>query len=406
MPFGLAVRPWSSGVAQVWALTRQARWVRRTITRTAGNALEHPHQPGFLVANRPRGSPGADDILRGMTTGIVLLDEGLKVLYVNGAAENLLGLSERQATGRPIAELVLFAEELVGLCQRAFETGATYGRRELEVRVGERKVVLDCRAASLDGQKACVLLELFDTQMDRQARKEAELVSQRRISRRIISQLAHEVKNPLGGLRGAAQLLERQLPAAGLKAYTRVIIEEADRLAALVDGILRAGGEQKTEMVNLHQITEHVANLVEGEKPAGVELVRDYDPSLPMIWVDRSQIIQAFLNLAKNALQALGSSGQLVFRTRALSNYTMAGEQHRLVLSAEVEDDGPGIPDDIKETIFYPLVTGRDTGTGLGLTIAQDLVSRNGGLIEFDSRPGSTLFQMHLPVRRALGQGP
>ena len=341
-----------------------------------------------------------------MTTAVLLVDENFKILYVNAAAESLLGLSERQTIGRPIAELVLSPEELEGLCQRAANAGATYGGRELVVRVSGRDLVLDCRAAPVEQKSGCVLLELFDRQSDRQARKEAELISQRRISRRIVSQLAHEVKNPLGGLRGAAQLLERQLPTSELKAYTRVIIEEADRLAALVDGILRAGGEQNKEMVNLHQVTEHVANLVEGEKPAGVELARDYDPSLPKIWVDRNQIIQAFLNLAKNSLQALGASGRMTFRTRALSNYSMVGEQHRLVLSAEVEDNGPGIPEDIRETIFYPLVTGRDTGTGLGLTIAQDLVSRNGGLIEFDSRPGLTLFQMRLPSRSAPAGAP
>jgi two-component system nitrogen regulation sensor histidine kinase GlnL len=177
-----------------------------------------------------------------------------------------------------------------------------------------------------------------------------------------------------------------------------VIIEEADRLAALVDGILRAGGAPRLEDVNLHRITEHVAQLIDAEKPSGVELVRDYDPSLPSITVDRNQMIQAFLNVARNAMQALGPSGRLIFRTRALTNFTVGGERHRLVLSAEVEDNGPGIPAELKETIFYPLVTGRPTGTGLGLTIAQDLVSRNGGLIEFTSEPGRTVFQIRLPV--------
>ena len=206
------------------------------------------------------------------------------------------------------------------------------------------------------------------------------------------------MKNPLGGLRGAAQLLERQLPDPEQKAYTRVIIEEADRLAALVDGILRAGGAPRPEEINLHRITEHVAQLIEAEKPTGVELVRDYDPSLPSITVDRNHMIQAFLNVGRNAMQALGQSGRLIFRTRALTNFTVGGERHRLVLSAEVEDNGPGIPAELKETIFYPLVTGRSTGTGLGLTIAQDLVSRNGGLIEFVSEPGRTVFQIRLPV--------
>ncbi len=318
--------------------------------------------------------------------------------YLNAAAESFLGVSLRQSVGRSIGELVLPPEELAALCRRALEDGLTYGSRELEVRVGDREVVMDCRVSPLDGPDRRLLLELFDTLRDRQVRREAELLAQQRVSRRIIRQLAHEVKNPLGGLRGAAQLLERQLPAAELKAYTSVIIEEADRLAALVDGILEAGGEPKRKTFNLHEITEHVGRLIETEKPEGVVLVRDYDPSLPPTIADRDQLIQAFLNLVKNAMQALGEEGQLVFRTRALNNYALGGQKHRIVLSLEVEDNGPGVPEELKETIFYPLVTGRDTGTGLGLTIAQDLVSRNGGLIEFSSRPGATIFQVRLPV--------
>jgi two-component system nitrogen regulation sensor histidine kinase GlnL len=330
------------------------------------------------------------------------LEADLSVAYMNAAAEGLLGVSLRQSIGRSIGEVVVPPDELVALCRRALDDGLTYGSRELEVRVGDREVIMDCRVSPLDGPDRRLLLELFDTQRERQVRREAELLAQQRVSRRIIRQLAHEVKNPLGGLRGAAQLLERQLPAAELRAYTDVIIAEADRLAALVDGILKAGGQPKRETFNLHEITEHVGRLIETEKPDGVVLVRDYDPSLPLTIADRDQIIQAFLNLAKNAMQALGESGQLVFRTRALSNYAVSGQQHRLVLSLEVEDDGPGVPEDLKETIFYPLVSGRDTGTGLGLTIAQDLVSRNGGLIEFSSRPGATIFQLRLPVPNSL----
>jgi two-component system nitrogen regulation sensor histidine kinase GlnL len=346
---------------------------------------------------RPRRTPSADNILRGLSTAIVLLDEALLVIYLNPAAESLFGVSMRRTVGRALGELVHPAQELTTLCQRALESGLTFSLHELVARVADREVLLDCRVALLDNER-CLALEFLDAERDRRVRREAALVAQQRLSRRIIRQLAHEVKNPLGGLRGAAQLLERQLPDPEQKAYTRVIIEEADRLAALVDGILRAGGASRPEEINLHRITEHVAQLIEAEKPPGIELVRDYDPSLPPITVDRHQMIQAFLNVARNAMQALGERGRMVFRTRALSNFTVGGDRHRLVLSAEVEDNGPGIPEELKETIFYPLVTGRPTGTGLGLTIAQDLVSRNGGLIEFTSEPGRTVFQIRLPV--------
>jgi two-component system nitrogen regulation sensor histidine kinase GlnL len=325
-----------------------------------------------------------------------VLDDALAIADLNSAAESLLGVSARRVLGRPIAEFVHPSNELVGLCQRALATGLTFSLRELTARIGDRELVIDCRAAPLEREQF-LLLELYDTERDRKIRRDAALVAQQQLSRRIIRQLAHEVKNPLGGLRGAAQLLERQLPDPELKAYTRVIIEEADRLASLVDGILRAGGAPKPEELNVHLITEHVAQLIEAEKPGRVELVRDYDPSLPTIHVDRHHMIQAFLNLARNAMQAVGEQGRLVFRTRALTNVTIGTERHRLVVSAEVEDNGPGIPDDLKDTIFYPLVTGKPMGTGLGLTIAQDLESRNAGLIEFVSQPGRTIFQMRLP---------
>ena len=319
------------------------------------------------------------------------------VTYLNPAAENLFGVSSKRIVGRALAEVVHPAQELIALCQRALATGLSFSLHEFAARIGDREILLDCRVALLDNEHSLVL-EFLDAERDRRVRREADLVAQQRLSRRIIRQLAHEVKNPLGGLRGAAQLLERQLPDPEQKAYTRVIIEEADRLAALVDGILRAGGAPRPEEINLHRITEHVAQLIEAEKPAGVELVRDYDPSLPAITVDRNQMIQAFLNVGRNAMQALGERGRLTFRTRALTNFTVAVSAIVWCSPPRSRTTVPVFRDELKETIFYPLVTGRATGTGLGLTIAQDLVSRNGGLIEFTSEPGRTVFQIRLPV--------
>ena len=331
------------------------------------------------------------------------MDAALVVTGMNSAAEHLLGVSRRLAVGRSLERFFVPPKEVLALCRRAVETGITCGTRELAVIMGDRKTRMNCRAATLEGAGGSLILELFDTDRDRQVRREAELTAQRRASRRIVQQLAHEVKNPLGGLRGAAQLLARQLPDARLNVYTDVIIQEADRLAALVDTILRPGGQPQTSVFSLHEVTEHVAKLIDAEKPPGVKLRRDYDPSLPPTRADRDQLIQAYLNLAKNALQAVGKEGRLVFRTRALSNFSIGGKRYRLVLSAEVEDTGPGIPEELRGTIFFPLITGRTTGSGLGLTIAQDLVSRNGGLVEFDSAPGATVFQMRLPVVAEAG---
>jgi two-component system nitrogen regulation sensor histidine kinase GlnL len=340
-----------------------------------------------------------------LTTALVVLDDELVVTFINLAAQNLFGLSARQAVGRPLANIIRPAEELVTLCRRALATRLTFGLREFAVWIAGREVSLDCRAQPLE-RDGGLLLELTDTEGERTLRREADLVAQQKVSRRIVRQLAHEVKNPLGGLRGAAQLLERQLAGSDLTAYTRVIVDEADRLAALVDSVLGTRGARVPEELNLHRVTEHVASLIEAEQPAGISIVRDYDPSLPPVYADRNQLIQAYLNIARNALQAVGARGRLVFRTRVLSNFVIGGVRHRLVASAEVEDDGPGIAAELKETIFYPLVTGKPTGTGIGLTIAQDLTSANGGLIEFTSRPGCTVFRIRIPAISASLGGP
>jgi two-component system nitrogen regulation sensor histidine kinase GlnL len=360
--------------------------------------------PSGSSGGSSRTSPDSDEILSGLTTAVAVLQADLRVVYLNPAAESLLGVSLRRSLGRPLAALVSPADELVDLCTRALKDGVTYGCREFSARAGDREVIVDCRATPMEDIEGRLLLELFDTQRDQQMRREAELVAQRRLSRRIVRQLAHEVKNPLGGLRGAAQLLERQLPDAELRAYTDVIIDEADRLAALVDSILSAGGKPKQETFNLHMVSEHVAKLLESDMPEGVALTRDYDPSLPSIISDRDQLIQAYLNLALNALQSLGGTGRIVLRTRALTNFLLGGRRHSLVLSLEVEDNGPGIPDELIDTIFYPLVTGRKTGSGLGLTIAQDLVSQNAGLIEFSSKLGETVFKIRLPITNERAQ--
>jgi len=213
----------------------------------------------------------------------------------------------------------------------------------------------------------------------------------------MIRQLAHEIKNPLGGLRGAAQLLERQLNDAAMREYTSIIISEADRLKSLVDSLLGPGRAPHQELVNIHELIQHVRQLLVAEAPPGVAIDRDYDPSLPPLILDRNQLIQAMLNLGRNAVQAMNSSGQLILRTRALTNVNIGTRRHRLVACVQFEDSGPGVPEHLQSTLFYPFVTGRQEGTGLGLAIAQDLVSRHSGLIEFESRPGRTTFTMLLP---------
>lgn len=283
------------------------------------------------------------------------------------------------------------------LCHRVQRRAETINSRGLVLKIANREVTIDCRASQLDGTSG-ILLELTDTSRQQSIVREAELLEQHKISRRIVRQLAHEVKNPLGGMRGAAQLLERQLPTEDLKRYTSIIIEEADRLAALVDSALRAGGRRDPEPVNVHRVTERVCELLRAEAPPDVRIMRDYDPSVPPVFVDRAQLTQALLNIAKNSLQALGDHGTIVLRTRILANFTIGAVQHRLIASIEVEDNGPGIPEELQANIFYPLVSGKTSGAGVGLTIAQELVAGNEGLIEFESRPGRTVFRIRLPL--------
>jgi two-component system nitrogen regulation sensor histidine kinase GlnL len=214
----------------------------------------------------------------------------------------------------------------------------------------------------------------------------------------MIRQLAHEIKNPLGGIRGAAQLLARQLNDPGMHEYTDVVINETDRLAGLVDTLLGPAGPPNKVLSNIHELLEYVIRLIEAEGHDGLTIKREYDPGLPLISLDRDQIIQALLNLLRNAVTALAGQGTLTLRTRAVNSFTIGNIRHRVVASIEIEDDGEGIPKELQDSIFYPLITSRPEGTGLGLPTAQDLLSRHGGMIEFESRPGRTVFLVRIPL--------
>jgi two-component system nitrogen regulation sensor histidine kinase GlnL len=345
------------------------------------------------------------ELLDALVTAVFLLDQELRVCYLNSAAQTLLGLGSNQALGQRITELTRGAETLMPLFDRARFGGEGVVQRELAWPApGGIDRILDCAATQvMVGQDASrLLLEIEDITQHRRLTRENALLAQLGGSRLMVRQLAHEIKNPLGGLRGAAQLLERELLDPALREYTRVIISEADRLTNLLDSMLGPGRPPAKQLTNLHELLERVYHLLRSEAPEGVTVDRDYDPSLPPLTVDPNHIIQAMLNLGRNALQALSGGGvhapRLILRTRAAGNASVGARRHRLVASVQFEDNGPGVPAEIRDTIFYPLVSGRADGTGLGLGIAQDLVSRHGGLIEFDSAPGRTIFVISLPM--------
>jgi two-component system nitrogen regulation sensor histidine kinase GlnL len=324
------------------------------------------------------------------------------IVGLNPAAENILGISEQRAEGESLLQLVGDEPELRDILSRVIETGDHYANElslaPTEVYSGER--IVDCRVSPIEAGDAALLVEMIDVTRRARISRENALLIQHGAGRQMVRQLAHEIKNPLGGIRGAAQLLERQLHNDELKEYTDVVINEADRLAGLVDTLLGPGGPPNKQPVNVHELLEYVVRIVSVEDKKSLSITRDYDPGLPMIRLDRDQMIQAFLNLLRNAATALEGQGNITLRSRAVTNFTIGSTRHRVIASIDVEDDGPGIPAELQDTIFYPLVTSRPDGTGLGLPTAQELLSRHGGLIEFESRPGRTVFSVRIPLQQ------
>src|SRR4029453_13869160 len=342
------------------------------------------------------------DLIGALATGILVLDSDLCVVYANVAAQDLLAVSVNQARGKPFLALVLEADSLSPLMRRALDTGETLSEREMAVMtgpLGRENRVIDFTMTPLDSEfeRKYLLLEISDATQRQRITRENELMARLDSSRQMVRQLAHEIKNPLGGLRGAAQLLERELHEH-LREYTGIIISEADRLTALVDSMIGPARAPQKALINVHELCEHVYRLLRSEARGGVLVERDYDPSLPNAQADANQIIQALLNVARNALLAVGERGRIVIRTRVAANVNIGTARQKLAATLQGEDNGPGVPPEIADTIFFPLVTGRANGTGLGLAVSQDLVTRHGGLIEFESKPGRTVFTILLPL--------
>ncbi len=334
-----------------------------------------------------------------------MLDDHLLIVGMNPAAENILGISVQRARGESLLQLVDDEPEMRDILGRVLATADHYANEMRlspnEAHTDER--IVDCRVSPLDIEDAKLLVEITDVTRRSQISRENALLIQHGAGRQMIRQLAHEIKNPLGGIRGAAQLLERQLGNDELKEYTDVVISETDRLAGLVDTLLGPGGPPNKQPVNVHELLEYVVRIVEAEDQRQLTIRREYDPGLPEIDLDRDQMVQAFLNLVRNAAAALDGQGTLTLRSRAVNNFTIGNTRHRVIATIEVEDDGPGIPSDLQDSVFYPLVTSRPDGTGLGLPAAQELLSRHGGMIEFESRPGRTVFLVRIPLEQADG---
>ena len=345
----------------------------------------------------------ATQILDSLGTAVLVFDLQLRLSYLNQAGEMMLARSARHACGKAVHELVvnahLLQEQLAGAItseQVITQYGCLLQLQEApDLRV-------NCTITPMTGVAGVsgVLLEL--RQIDHRLRIEQEeyLITQQQAAHALVRGLAHEIKNPLGGLRGAAQLLEREIEADSLKEYTQIIIREADRLQALMDRMLGPNTLPKMQAVNIHEVLHQVCELVEIEAGGGLRINQDYDPSLPDLQADPDLMVQAILNIVRNASQALEGKGEITLRTRVLRNFNIGARKYRLVARIEVIDNGPGVETALSKQIFYPMVTSRSDGTGLGLSISQALISRHGGLIDCDSRPGKTVFTILLPLDR------
>ncbi|MCH8542552.1 MAG: nitrogen regulation protein NR(II) [Alcanivorax sp.] len=344
-------------------------------------------------------------LLDHLTTAVMMVDADLRIRYLNPAAEILLFASAQRSVGQRLPECFFDDEDSSAALYRCIEEGHPFTRREAKLAIAPgQEIVADYSVVQLSdpGQPTSLLVELQP--LDRMLRigREEALVHAHQATRALVRGVAHELKNPLGGIRGAAQLLERALPDADLAEYTRVIIDEADRLRSLADRMLGPRRLPYFRSLNIHECLEHVRQLVLAEHPEGVTVRRDYDTSLPEIPADRDQMVQVVLNLVRNAVQALTEAriedARVILRTRVLRQYTIGTVRHRMVLKVDIEDNGPGIAEELRETLFYPMVSGRANGSGLGLSIAQSIINQHSGLIECESVAGKTVFSLLLPM--------
>lgn len=378
----------------------------------------------------------AADIFDHLDTAVVLLDEQLSVLCMNPAAEILLCISIKKICAKPIEQLLPNDDSVIASIREVLVTNHPFTRREKSLQLHDHQVIVDLTVQAIQTGELETQILLEFNQLDRHIRisREENLLAQHETIRALLRSMAHEVKNPLGGIRGAAQLLERELEkipnSPDLSEYTQVIIDEADRLKNLVNRMLGPNILPNQTMVNIHSVTERVRRLLKTDKTRDVKILFDYDVSIPEVKIDPEHLIQAVLNIVRNAAQALSeqepSAGReepsadlvpsaelessadqqsvadqenkIIIKTRILRHFNIGHKRYKLVAKMDIIDNGPGISEEMQERIFMPLITGRAEGTGLGLSIAQSLISKNNGIIECHSRPGKTVFTLLLPI--------
>lgn len=349
------------------------------------------------------------EILDNLTTAILMVESDLSVSYLNSAAEALLETSGNRVIGEPLENLFYEPDTERSSILSNIREGIAFTKRETQLALPSgNAVTVDCAVTPITTSDSPGVMVIEIQPMDRLLRisRDEGIVTAQQNYQALVRGLAHEIKNPLGGLRGAAQLLAKELPNASLADYTDVIIQEADRLSKLVDSMLGSHKLLELKPVNIHEVLERVRKLISVESGGGIEIHRDYDPSIPDLMGDKERLIQAVLNIVGNAQQILREANVakplISIKTRALRQFTIANMRHRLVCKVEITDNGPGIKEDLMETLFLPMVSGRADGTGLGLSISQSIINHHKGLIECESRPGCTKFSIYIPIAESI----
>ncbi|MEH6357230.1 MAG: histidine kinase dimerization/phospho-acceptor domain-containing protein [Marinobacter sp.] len=376
------------------------------------------------MANASNPVTGYPHIADSLSTALLVMDRNLLIHYMNPAAENLLAVSATRSHGMAFSAIVLVAGDTERRLKAAADHGRSFSQHEAEyMLMNGARMIVDYTVTPINSE-GDLLLEIWRRDQLLRINREEDILSQQETNRVLVRGMAHEIKNPLGGIRGAAQLLDRELQSAELREYTQVIIDEADRLRSLVDRMLGPNKAPRLILTNIHEVLERVRALLEAESHGKLTFKRDFDPSLPEFCADREQLIQAFLNIARNAMEAClevpdgpGNADSLnspesngntptntsepatiTFRTRALRQFTIGPVRHRLVCRIDVIDNGPGISPQLQQNIFYPMISGRASGNGLGLAITQSIIGRHHGLVECNSEPGHTNFVIYLPI--------
>ncbi len=337
--------------------------------------------------------------LEHLATAVILLDDQSRIVYLNPAAENVFALSSKNLIGHAIQNALTHTEQLAAAMHQALNNNASFIEHDLTLGTLNGKLHFRCTVTPLQPGESYLMLEFHPMDRPLKLAREEQMYDQTQANRMLLRNLAHEIKNPLGGIRGAAQLLEQELEKPSLREYTQVVIQEADRLRSLMEKLLAPQHAPHFNTLNIHEVLERVSSLVLAEFPSGLSIQRDYDTSVPAVFGDKEQLIQVMLNIVRNAAQAMQGHGIIVLRTRIARQVTLMKKLHRLAAMVQIIDNGPGVPEQLHGKIFYPLVSGRPDGHGLGLTLAQDFVSQHQGSIEFDSEPGCTCFTVLLPLQ-------